>query len=51
MLRGVETTSFQSVVLIEKIVSLMDETKEILKANFSKFYSLSSNHKCNFLER
>ncbi len=39
MLRGVEQTSLQSVVLIEKIVSLMDETKEILKANFSKFYS------------
>ncbi len=39
MLRGVERTSLQSVVLIEKIVSLMHETKEILKANFSKFYS------------
>ena len=39
MLRGVERTSLQSVVLIEKIVRLMDETKEILKANFSKFYS------------
>lgn len=39
MLRGVEQTSLQSVVLIEKIVSLMHETKEILKENFSKFYS------------
>lgn len=39
ILRGVETTSLQSIILIEKIVSLMHETKEILKANFSKFYS------------
>jgi hypothetical protein len=39
ILKGVEQTSLQSVALIEKIVHLMNDTKRVLKHNFSKFYS------------
>lgn len=39
MLKGIETTSMQSVNLIEEIVKLMNETKVVLKENFPKFYS------------
>ncbi|MFK5936775.1 MAG: Fic family protein [Sulfurimonas sp.] len=39
MLKGIEQTSLQSIKLIEEIMKLMYETKNILRENFSKFYS------------